>query len=325
MVARRSVTAVLLGLWMLALTGCADDWQEVNLFAMDTYNVISAQASDDALDGATALIMAYENLFSRTDSQSELSQLNAQGSMSVDDLSLEVVELLTTAAQIAIDTDGAFDPTMAVLSDLWDFTSTDPTLPADGQIADALTVIGYENLTIGDTITLANDIQLDLGGIAKGYVTDQIVAYFEALGVENAIISLGGNTYVMGDKDGDPYQVGIADPFDTSSLLGVLSLTDQAVVTSGDYQRYFEIDGVVYHHILDRQTGYPADTGLASVTVVCDSATIADAYATALYVMGLDAGLAMVEATEELEAIFVTADGDITCSSGLVGVFEAKG
>ena len=163
-------------------------------------------------------------------------------------------------------------------------------MPESSEIADVLKHVSYTNVEVnGQQVTLSDGASIDLGGIAKGYTSSRVIQIMKDCGIEHAIINLGGNVQVLGTKtDGSDWRVAIQNPDSESSYLGVLSTADKAVITSGGYERYFEQDGQVYHHIIDPQTGYPSESDLTSVTIVCSDGTTADALSTALFVMGLD-------------------------------------
>ena len=174
--------------------------------------------------------------------------------------------------------------------ELWGFTTKNYRVPEHSEIAEVLKQVSYTNVEVnGQQVTLSDGASIDLGGIAKGYTSSRVIQIMKDCGIEHAIINLGGNVQVLGRKsDGSDWRVAIQNPDSESSYLGVLSTADKAVITSGGYERYFEQDGQVYHHIIDPQTGYPSESDLTSVTIVCSDGTTADALSTALFVMGLD-------------------------------------
>lgn len=167
-------------------------------------------------------------------------------------------------------------------------------------------------------------MQLDLGGIAKGYAADVAASIIKEHGNQAAIINLGGNVYAYGEKaNGDSFKIGVQNPFSPrGAYLGILSVKDQTVVTSGTYERFFEQDGTVYHHILDPKTGYPVENNLESVTIVTESSMSADALSTMTFVLGLEKGLNLVESLDDVEALFITKDHQLYASSGFLNNFE---
>ena len=186
--------------------------------------------------------------------------------------------------------------------------------------------VALEKTADGWTVTLLDGAQLDLGGIAKGYAADLLRAQLEKEGVTSATLDLGGDVFVMGRKtDGSDWRIAVKDPADTESYLGVVSAADKFIVTSGVYERYFEENGVRYHHILDPKTGCPAESGLVSVTVLCENGAWADALSTACFVLGPDGALALrddlADQGTDFELILATDDGRVLYTDGLAGAF----
>lgn len=214
-----------------------------------------------------------------------------------------------------------FDMTVAPLVALWGITSDAPRVPSQEEIDALLPLVGGEHVHMDDAVTLDAGCAVDLGGIAKGYASQQVADILRAHGVTSAVVSLGGNVYVCGSKpDGTPWNVGIQDPAG-SGYAAMVSLTDRFAVTSGGYQRYFEAeDGTVYRHILDPRTGCPADSDLLSVTIISDDGTAADAYSTALYVMGEQEAVSFWRAHGGFELILITTDGRLLYTPGLSDV-----
>ena len=292
------------------------------VYTMDTVmnlTVYGKQASD-ALDAAEELLLSLDAQLDRHDGSSVICALNRSGTLTDAGLAA----LVQTARTIGTITGGAFDPTVAPVMDAWNFTGDTPRVPAESELSALLARVGLENVTVsGDTITLTNGAQLDLGGIAKGYAGDQIRALFQADGVASAVIDLGGDVGLLGAKpDGSDWRIAVKDPADPSQFLGVLSERDCFVVTSGVYERFFEENGVRYHHILDPKTGCPAQSSLVSVTVVCETGAWADALSTACFVLGIDDSLALrdrlsADGLASIELIFVTEDGRVLYTSGL--------
>ena len=204
---------------------------------------------------------------------------------------------------------------------MWDFDNNTGNIPNDSDIQAALKTVDYKKIQIdGNTVTYTGNGILDLGGIAKGYIADKMKEYLNREGIYEGLINLGGNVLCVGpnDSDDDDYTIGLQKPFsDDGSVIASVKVSDQSVVTSGTYQRYFEKDGEIYHHILDLTTGYPIDNHLSSVTIITDSSVDADALSTTVFTMGEDAGKQFVESLDQVEAIFITDDNKVSYTSGI--------
>ena len=317
----KRMMAVLLALLLcLPFGGCAPQERTRQAYLLNTLVRLTLWDAEDAVfDACFALIREAEAELSRTDPASVLARLNAR---EIDTVSAETAELIADALMLAAQTGGAFDPTVGRLCALWDFTAESPEVPAADSLAEACASVGYTGVHLdGTTVTFDNpDTQLDLGAVAKGEIADRVAAYLRGQGVRHAILNLGGNILVIGGKpDGQAYRIGVQDPdADGSSSLLSIALRDGSAVTSGIYNRGFTAgDGQYYHHIIDPHTGYPCDNELASVTILSQSSRQGDGLSTACMLLGLDEGLAMIEATAGVEAIFITRTGEVICSSGV--------
>ncbi len=283
---------------------------------MDTVVTVTIyDGNDDILTGAMQLCKKYENLFSKTIQSSDVYKINHSDGQAVT-VSDETVELLNIALQISEKSDGAFDPTVLPLVELWDITNSTST-PNNADILKAVSLVGYKNiLTNGNTVTAKNGAKLDLGGIAKGFIADKVTDYLKSQGVKSAIVNLGGNTVLLGQKQGKDFSVGVQKPFGKQNeLCATVMLSDKTAVTSGTYQRYFEQDGRIYHHIIDPKTGHPTDNGLTAVTVVTDSSAVADGLSTACLILGVEKGKELAK-EYGAELIFVTDNGELILTDG---------
>ena len=302
---------------LFLLSGCSKDQTDQTLTYTDSLfdTVISVQIydSDDEslIDNCKEICTKYDDMFSNTKNDSEISKINNANGQAVE-VSDDTISLLKTAIHYGDISNGKFDITISPVSSLWDFQSEDPGIPDDTDIQSALTHVNYKNIQInGNQVSLTDsEAAIDLGGIAKGYIADQLKDYLESQGVEHAMINLGGNVLAIGKKpDGSDYNIGIQKPFDTTGdPITSVKIADQSVVTSGDYQRYFKKNGKIYHHILNPSTGYPYDNGLSSVTIITDSSVNADALSTTCFALGLDDGMKLVNSTDHVEAVFITSD-----------------
>ena len=335
---KRQLAALLLTIFALSLTACGETAAESEtrtVYAMDTVMNLTVYGENAAaaLESAEKELHTLdEAVLSRTAEGSELYALNASNGETVEYGADDILPaLIETALTISDATDGAFDPTLAPVLDAWGFTKDEHRVPPADELKELLSHTGcgkvaLEKTADGWTVTLLDGAQLDLGGIAKGYAADLLRAQLEKEGVTSATLDLGGDVFVMGRKtDGSDWRIAVKDPADTESYLGVVSAADKFIVTSGVYERYFEENGVRYHHILDPKTGCPAESGLVSVTVLCENGAWADALSTACFVLGPDGALALrddfADQGRNFELILVTDDGRVLYTDGLADAF----
>ena len=337
---------------MLLFTGCGNITDadtsttgnqpiSISSIKLNTAVQITIYDSQDKalLDDCLALCDKYELIFSRTNEKSELYKLNhhknvSDGDFSTDGqttpypvsgtadtwhISEDLAALLSEGLDITKESDGAFDIAIAPLTSLWDFTAEDPRVPDDAAIQKALPLCSSDGVTIdGQDITLpSDDIQFDVGAIAKGYIADRLKDFLIKKGVKSAIINLGGNVLCIGSKpDGTPFKIGIQKPFaDRNETEAVMDITGKSVVSSGIYERCFKQDGKLYHHILNPQTGYPYDNGLISVTIISDQSVDGDALSTTCFALGLEDGLKFAE-KKGVQAVFITEDYELHYTDG---------
>lgn len=298
--------------------------------AMDTAMTVTVHAhdrneADEALSSCTEIVRGLDEALSPAEDGSWIARLNdADEPLPAPD---DVEKLIEEALGMAEATGGAFDPTIYPLTSAWGFTSGNYRTPSDAEIETALTRVGFRSVDVdaaSGAVTLDNEAQLDLGGIAKGYAADRITAELRDRNATGALVDLGGNVTVLGSKpDETPWTVGIADPHNPEALAGTLQLSEATVSTSGDYQRYFvDSEGIRRHHLIDPETGYPAESGLSSVSVVATSGAQADALSTALFVLGVDRAVDLWRATQNdealaFEAVFIACDGSVLVTEGL--------
>ncbi len=319
---------LILTLALLMLAGCAaqhgkTEYSEADVFAMDTFMELRAYSDESVLQGAVELIKSIESRLSVTDENSEIFKLNSGQN---DSVSHETAELLKTALSICASTNGALDVTIYPVVRAWGFTTGSYRVPGADELRELLGLVDHSKVGInGDSVVLPHGMMIDLGSIAKGYTGDEVAAYLKENGVSSALLNLGGNIHAVGSKpDGSAWKIAIRDPLG-GGLLGSVSVTDKAVVTSGGYERYFEQDGKKYWHIIDPSTGMPADSGLLSVTVIGENGALCDGLSTALFVMGLDGSAEYWKTHTGFEAVFLTSGGRIYVTEGLVGNFTPLG
>lgn len=337
---------------MLLFTGCqnttgtstATEKEPISISSIKLNTAIQITIYDSQdkslLDDCLALCDRYELIFSRTNENSELYKLNhrisdsavsnqtietqttpyqVNGTTNTWHISEDLAALLSEGLDITRESDGAFDIAIAPLTSLWDFTAEDPKAPDDADIQKVLPLCSSDGVTIGgQDITLpSDDIQFDVGAIAKGYIADRLKDFLVKKGVNSAIINLGGNVLCIGSKpDGTPFKVGIQKPFaDRNETEAVMDIAGKSVVSSGIYERCFKQGGKLYHHILNPQTGYPYDNGLISVTIISDQSVDGDALSTTCFALGLKDGLKFAE-KKGVQAVFITEDYELHYTDG---------
>lgn len=319
---KRSLFA-LLATGLLLCSGCSAQQElpkqtEVG-FYLDTVITLTAYVEDaQVLKDALEECGRYEQLLSRTVEGSDVWWINhAEGAAT--EVSDDTIAILQCAKHISELSGGAFDATIAPVSTLWDFTSGSAVLPDAETIAKAAELVDYTKIVIeGKTVTLPAGMMIDLGGIAKGYIADRIKTYLEERGVKHAILSFGGNIVAIGTKpDGTDWKVGIQDiDKATGEYMLVVRNRGGSTVTSGIYERGFDLDGVRYHHLLNPRTGWPEQNELASVTILSESSMEGDALATAAFVLGPAKGMELIESLPGIEAVFIARDRQVSFSSG---------
>lgn len=327
---------------LLLATGCsplpssqapepeAEEASECYLESMDTLMRLTAYGPhrEAALETAQAEILRLDALWSTGQPDSEIAQLNQTGQAI---LSPDSRTLVARSLDLYRETGGAFDITVYPLMVLWGFPSQDYHVPTEEELTEALALVGSDQLEFDPetgALTLAPGQAIDLGGIAKGYTSQRVMDLYREAGVTSGMVSLGGNIQCLGTRpDGTPWRIGIQNPWDTEGeMAAVLQVTDQAVITSGGYERYFvdPATGITYQHILDPATGYPADSGLASVSVVTSDGTLGDALSTALYLMGLDQGIDFWRThSHQFQALFIDQEGKLYVTEGLADAVSA--
>lgn len=297
---------------------------------MDTFMTLTAYGSEreTALSAAVAELQRLDALLSIGMEDSEVSRLNREGG---SQLSKDSAAIVTKALELYGETGGCFDITVSPLMELWGFYSKDYRVPSEAELEGALAKVGADRLRFdASTGSLALDAgqAIDLGGIAKGYASQRIMDLWRELGLTSGLVSLGGNIQCLGTKpDGSPWRVGVQDPANASGIAAVVQITDQAVITSGGYERFFtdEETGRRYQHILDPATGRPVEGDLSSVSVICADGTLGDGLSTALYIMGREtAADYWRQHSGEFEAIFIDNNGEIYITEGLEGSVSSQ-
>ena len=277
---------------------------------------------DEAAKAAFAEIERLEALFSSYRPDSDISRINRSAGETPVQVAPEVVEVVKAALRVSLLSGGAFDPTVGVLASVWGPSGEKGVVPSQDEIQGLLPLVDYRGVILdeaGGKVGLAKKgMALNLGGVAKGYIVDMAAGVLKAHGVKSAVVHAGGDMFVFQEDRTDPFTIGIQHPRKKGELLGEAHVYNGAVPTSGDYERYFEKDGVRYHHILDPKTGFPAK-GTQSVTIIAEDPTSADALSTAVFVMGPEKGMELIERLEGVEGVFVHENGKVRTSSGFEG------
>lgn len=325
---KKILMLVLCMVFIIPQTGCgSEEPVSENQFCLDTICTITVydmekEAAQAAISRAFALCEEYESVLSKTIEGSDIYRLNhAQGKpVEVQDETLEVIKKGIRYGQLS---DGMFDITIGAVSELWDFSGEDPKVPDEEKLKEAVDTVDFKQIKIdGKKVSLENPkARVDLGGIAKGYIADRVTEQMKADGVQRAVISLGGNISVIGEKkEGTPWSIGIERPYsDRTQILGSVDLTDGTIATSGVYERCFEQDGVLYHHVLNPKTGYPAKTSLDAVAVKGEAgqSVDCDALGTVCLMLGEKEGRSILKEFPGIEAVFVDQNDQITTTDGI--------
>nr|WP_294492898.1 FAD:protein FMN transferase [uncultured Mediterraneibacter sp.] len=331
---RKRLALAVLGAW--CLTACtavtdpsgSDKAADTEFFAMDTYMTFTAygEGAEQALLEAEKEIHMLEEKLSVTDEDSEIYRANHGGGSSVT-LSDDTTRVVQFALTMAEETDGALEPTIYPVLTAWGFTTDGNRIPDGEELDSLLERVGYEKAELdGNELYLQQGTELDLGAVGKGYAGDVAAELLENKGITSAILDIGGNIQTVGLRPDDTkWRIGIRSPYGEGQL-GILSVADCAVVTSGNYERYFTgEDGKQYGHIIDPKTGYPVDNGLASVTIITDEGKRGDALSTAMFVKGLDQAQEYWQAHQDFDMIMTTEDGEMWITENVSDQFVLSG
>lgn len=310
---------------LMTVTGCGStpisEKETAEIFAMDTIMdlTVYGESASELLTEARQLVQKYEGLFSVNTRTSDVAKLNQSSGRAVQ-VSPETYELIQKSIEISKKTEGLFDISIYPLVRAWGFTKEEYRVPEPEELGRLLEKVDASKIRLepDNRVTLPEGMEIDLGGIAKGYLSQKLTELFQEGGAQAAVVSLGGNVQTFGKKpDGTPFMVGITDPSDGTSVLGTIRIGEKAVITSGSYQRYFEKNGKVYHHIIDKRTGAPAQSDLTSVTVIGEDGVTADSLATALFVMGKERAVQFAASHPEIQLVLVDTESQVWTSEGI--------
>ncbi|NEZ70652.1 FAD:protein FMN transferase [Clostridium botulinum] len=328
------VTILLLCICLpLVFVGCNSKSEEPvsrETYLMGTIINIKAYGknADKAIQASVDKISDIENKMSLNISTSEVNKINKNAGISPVKVSKNTFDVVKASLIYSEKSKGSFDITVEPLVSLWGIGTDKARIPSKDEISNALKLINYKDVIINEkesTVMLKRKGQaIDLGAIAKGYTADELKKVLLNYNVSSAFLSLGGNVYVLGNKpDKTPWKIGVQNPLEPrGDYLGIVSVSDKSVVTSGNYERFFERNGKRYHHIFDTKTGYPAEKGLISVSIISDKSIDGDALSTSVYTLGLDEGKKLIESLNNVEAVFVTKDKKVYITSGLKDTFK---
>lgn len=295
---------------LFSLTGCSEQKVTKQIFAMDTYMELTAYGKNAEV--ALKDIIGTINQYSvELDPEVEKSTVYALNHADGKEVTVDpaIADMLATAKKVYDQTGGALDLTVYPIVKAWGFIDSQHTVPTADEIRQLKAVPCFDEVNIDiHTVTMPAGTEISFGAVAKGALAERSKLIAKDYGIESAFLSLGGNVQTVGLKpDGSKWRVGVQDPNNLSSYLGIVSIDEKAVVTSGSYQRYFEADGKTYHHIIDPATAAPAENGLVSVTIICDSGTMADCLSTAMFILGEEAAIEYSR-TYDADMILVTED-----------------
>lgn len=306
-----------------------DESESRDIFAMDTYMTVTAYGPNakTALDDAETEILRLDALLSTGSSTSEVGEINANGGGT---LSADGIALMQTSLDLYKSTGGLFDISIYPIMELWGFPTEEYRVPDASEIQNTLKKVDASKINFdadtGEVSFRMKGMKIDFGGIAKGYTSSKLMEIFAQDGVKSGLVNLGGNVQTCGAKpDGSGWRVAIQSPDENGDFLGILTETGKAVITSGGYERYFAQDGVTYHHIIDPRTGYPANNGIQSATVVSENGTEADGLSTSLFIMGVDEAEKYWRAhSDEFDMILLDDDGKLYVSEGIASNFSTS-
>lgn len=306
---------------------CRDTYMMGTIIQLKVYGK-NANKANKAIDEVITKINEIENKMSVNIATSEINKINENSGIAETKVSEETFSVVEKAVEYSRLTEGAFDPSIEPIVKLWGIGTENARVPMQQEISRALELVNYKDINFDNNnlcIKLNKKNQaIDLGGIAKGYAADEINKIFTQNHIENAFVSLGGNVFVKGNKiNGEKWNIGIQDPLkERNEYIGIVSVSNKSVVTSGNYERYFIKDGIRYHHIFDSSTGYPSKNGVISVTIISDKSIDGDALSTSMYILGVEKGRNLIEKLDGIDAIFVTEDKKIYATSGILEDFK---
>lgn len=307
---------------LILLPSCSQSYKSTSFFAMNTFISMQADCDDKTvLQDIEKKIYSDEKLFSRTIENSDISRLNRKEDFTPDKETASVVEF---AFEISERTGGAFCPYLGKISSLWNITGENPNIPDKSELEETIKDINAQKITPENFVNTSKNVQLDLGGIVKGYSAMKAIESLKSNGIENALISFGGSIACIGNSESRKmWTVGIKNPFSKEEIIGTLRVSDAYISVSGAYERFFEKDGVRYHHIFSPETGYPVENDLESTVVVSGDGILSDALSTALFVMGKNKAIEFYKNNiYDFEMLLIMKDGTLYITQGISDMFS---
>ncbi|MDS0526466.1 FAD:protein FMN transferase [Clostridium sp. SHJSY1] len=303
---------------------------EKSFFVLGTIIYLKAfgKNAEKAINEAIECLINIDDKMSVFKDNSEISRINKNAGISSQVVSKDTFYLIDKSIKYSELLEGTFDPTIKPLVSLWGIGTKSQRIPSNADIKDKLALVNYKDIILNrndNSIALKRQNQsIDVGGIAKGYAADEVITIFKKYSIKSALIDLGGNIFVLGTKDNDSFwNVGIQNPFGTrGEYIGILSLKDKSIVTSGNYERYFTKGNDRFHHIIDPHTGYPSKSRIISATIISDKSLDGDGLSTGVYIMGVEKSLNIIESLDGIDAIFITEDKNIYLTSGINANFK---
>ncbi|SHJ70317.1 FAD:protein FMN transferase [Paramaledivibacter caminithermalis] len=334
----RIIVALSIAILIISIaTGCSNNIKRVNNqpvskteFVLGTVATIKIydNASEEVFNKAFGKLREIDKKMSINIDNSEVIAINSNAGKDFVKVSDDTFYVIKRGKYFSQLSEGKFDISIGPLVKLWNIGTEYAKVPTEEEIENKKSLIDYNNVILNESeksVMLKKEgMMLDLGGIAKGYGADEVVNILKENNIKHAIINLGGNIFAYGNKqDGTPWNIGVQDPnLSRGNHIGIVQASDQTVVTSGVYERYFEEDGKRYHHILDPYIGYPVENNLAGISIIARSSIDADSLSTAAFVLGLDKGIELIEKLDNADAIFITNDSKVYITSGLKGKFN---
>lgn len=307
---------------------CSKTYYDLNTVSEITLFDVNEDKGEQILNKCGKILLNIDNTMSKTRENSDIYNINKSAGLDFVKISNDTLSVIEESIYISKESNGVFDISIGNIVDLWGIGTNHAKVPTNKEIDELLPLVNYKNILIdkdNSSVKLSKKgMEIDLGGIAKGYAADQIYNYLEQQNIENAIINLGGNIFVLGEKSKNiPFSIGIQNPTtENGTSIGTIQVSNKSVVTSGIYERFLKRDNKIYHHIINPSTGYPFSNNISSVSIISSSSILGDALSTTAFGLGLEDGLKLIEDTKDVDAIFITKDKKIYLTSSIKNKFK---